>query len=60
MKMWVAARLREPSSWNSLAFLIGVWAPAFGQYDLAVYVAAGICATIGFVMKEARHAPDPS
>jgi len=54
---WIKARLREPSSWNSLAFLVGVWAPVFGKYDWAVYVVAGLCATVGFVMKEASNAP---
>lgn len=56
---WLKDRLKEPSSWSALAATVGVWAPAFPSYETAIYVIAGICATVGFAMKETgNHASD--
>lgn len=58
MIAWFNARFREPSSWSALAIAVSMWAPAFPRFETAIYGLSGICATVAFVMKEAKNAPD--
>lgn len=55
---WLKARLKEGGSWASLAAAVGMWAPAFPSYSTVIYVLAGVCATVGFALKEASNATD--